>query len=356
VPRFTNFTDLLPEPNVTFPDNFTQNPTPSDPGDPTMSPTFAPTVAPTTEPPTPAPAQVVLSGDPHIKLRNGTILQFWMPLARWLPLLEGPEYELLGKAFGRPGTSEQWFDGLAVRKKSALDNPNVEVTIPCAVPLDAAAGDSKDDAIHFVELVVDGARVTESGRVYQSDAGAVQVAASRYDLHKVTGVVENDMFIVKTPDFTFKLRTMTALKYDDAEERDDFLHLDFEFVAIPDASALSGFLAEVMTDAPLSDPSTFTLDAPPRVTHTSPGRTLWTRDMSDLTMSDHVLAGADGGRRRGRVGRAGPLLGPPPRGRAQDHLLQSVLSRRPPIVDTFYFFFPSTHNEVSSHSLPVAVV
>mmetsp|Transcript_4213 Transcript_4213/g.17050 ORF Transcript_4213/g.17050 Transcript_4213/m.17050 type:complete len:107 (-) Transcript_4213:48-368(-) len=36
--RFTNFTDLLPEPNVTFPDNFTQNPTPSDPGARTVEP------------------------------------------------------------------------------------------------------------------------------------------------------------------------------------------------------------------------------------------------------------------------------------------------------------------------------
>lgn len=186
----------------------------------------------------------VIKGDPHVHTAQGRIVDIYLPVGAWTPLVQGKHFGLLGKVFSKPDNKTvQWFDGLAL-----VDQTTQAVVFEVTLPHDVELG-KVGQHVNYVQLLLDGVKIDDTNTTYTS--GLLEVHAAKLDSAVRTGVnpIFNDIVVVDAPDFSIAVEVVRETKrsnYATLAEQLSYTHLDFTFIKVPDSTALTGGLADVI--------------------------------------------------------------------------------------------------------------
>ena len=177
-----------------------------------------------------------LKGDPFI-IVAGQRRQFWLPLAQWIPILSSPSYDLLAHAFGRPGSSEQWLDGVAVMNSSSNDCL-FRAFLPANVPL----GHAGTQDLEFLAAFVGPTRLQKD---LASPDGRVVASVSKLTTTFLRGRPA-EVISAKIADFLHLRITLAAATKYDSDDAITFAHLDLQLLRL--TPNLSGPLIDLTQD------------------------------------------------------------------------------------------------------------
>lgn len=163
-------------------------------------------------------------GDPIFKDTHGHRTQFWLPVGYFTQVLSIDGYELFMRVFGKLGSSQQWVDGIAVRKDGRV--------------LFDALLDRSDDELSVVARLDDGAVAVDADNGderYASTIDDLKVRVNKHDFPILPGVFGDDITI-KLPSLVMRFFTMPARKFKDPIKAAAFAHFDFEFLHVAKAT------------------------------------------------------------------------------------------------------------------------
>lgn len=157
-------------------------------------------------------------GDPMFKDSQGRRTQFWLPVGRFSSVLSVQGFELLMRVFGMPGSTQQWVNGVAIRKDGYI-------------LFDAVLVRNENNTVSIDARLDDGSVSVDTQKHYVSTLDALKVHVGKHDF-PILPDVYGDEITIKTPGFVVRFFTMPARKFKDPLKAAAFAHFDFEFLHV----------------------------------------------------------------------------------------------------------------------------
>lgn len=178
-------------------------------------------------------------GDPMFKDSQGRRTQFWLPVGHFSSVLTVQGFELLMRVFGKPGSSQQWVNGIAIRKDGH-------------VLFDAVLVRNEDNTVSIDARLDDGSVSIDTQKHYVSTLDALKVHVDKHDFPILPGVY-GDEITVKTPGLVMRFFTMPARKFSDPIKAATYAHFDFEFLHVASQGVpAQGLLADLYVHGEVS--------------------------------------------------------------------------------------------------------
>jgi hypothetical protein len=244
---------------------FNVGPPPTQP--PTAS-TAAPTVA---EDEPPEDDSGAVTGDPFTKNSQGKIVQFYLPVGRFVALIKCGDFVLEGrvKPTATPGDHQQWFDALRVlvhgdEKLSVGVTARPEAARDAASPIAGNATPAAKRVAETLQQHRDGSAplkhldVTVEGAAL-GGAGGKRTASSAFNVSVAGGRTES--VSVDSSDVRLVVRTAVAKKFVSEADQINNMHLDLDVPRV-NAKLCMGVLPEIWGLRQLSDTTARMLTPP----------------------------------------------------------------------------------------------
>jgi hypothetical protein len=247
-------------------------------GPPPTQPPTASTAAPTGADEPPEDDSGAVTGDPFTKNGQGKVVQFYLPLGRFVALIKCGDFALEGrvKPTATPGDQQQWFD--AIRMFVGSDEKlsiGVKPQHPVA-PREAASltGNTTSMAEKVAETLLlhrEGSTValanldvTVEGAVLNR-TGTKRIASGGLEV-SVTGAANNggrrtESVSVDSLDMRLIVRSSVARKFESEEDQIKNMHLDLDVPRV-NAQNCMGVLPEIWGIRQLSDTTARMLEPP----------------------------------------------------------------------------------------------